>query len=317
MKLANVRYQNRDLVVIAADGGRLVDVNALEPFRYQPLVKMLDLIRGGAEPIEGLRKALAGDGVRQAAEIPLEEVTWYPPVRRPGKIYAVAMNNAASNGHALDHPAFTLKPASCLIGHREPIRIRKYYGSVHPEPELAAVIWKSMRDVPASKALEYVFGYTIFDDLTGSGMREEDRVHAGAKSNGAAHPESLSYAGRYKGTDSFGVMGPWLVTPDEVANPDALAVSCEVNGHAVADDSTRFYNFKVAEVLSYISHFHTLDAGDVVSFGRAHDPAKANGLHRTDLQSAGGPVHVAIERLGRQENTVLIENEPLGEWRLR
>jgi 2-keto-4-pentenoate hydratase/2-oxohepta-3-ene-1,7-dioic acid hydratase in catechol pathway len=320
MKLANVRYQDSDLVVLAVADGRLVNVNELEPFRRQPLVKMLDLIRAGAEPIDLLRKALAGD-TSKLSEIPPDKVTWYPPVRRPGKVYAVAMNNAASNGHGLDHPAFTLKPASCLIGHREPIRIRRYYGSVHPEPELAAVIWTSMRDVPASKAIDFVFGYTIFNDITGSGMRAEDRVrHAGngAKSNGAAHPEPPpSYAGRCKGTDSFGVMGPWLVTPDEVPNPDALGVSCEVNGQAVADDSTRFHNYKVAEVLSYISHFHTLDAGDVVSFGRAHDPAKANGLHQTDLQSSGGPVHVAIQGLGRQENTVLIENASLGEWRLR
>src|SRR5690606_25386388 len=108
------------------------------------------------------------------------EVAWLPPVRRPGKILCVAMNNSASNERKIsapDHPAFFLKPPSCLVGHLEPIRIRRYYGSVHPEPELALVIGTPARDVPAARALEHVFGYTIMNDVTGNGMRAEDRFH--------------------------------------------------------------------------------------------------------------------------------------------
>ena len=193
---------------------------------------------------------------------------WYPPVRRPGKICAVAMNNSSSNERKIsapDHPAFFLKPASCLVGHREPIRIRPYYGSVHPEPELAVVIGRMTRDVPATSALDAVYGYTIFNDITGNGMRAEDRFHywaVYAKKDDPSQTERveqhLSYAGRYKGTDTFGAMGPWLVTKDEIANPDDLAVTCKVGGELIAEDSTRYYNYKVAEVVSFISQFHTL-----------------------------------------------------------
>ena len=89
---------------------------------------MLDIIRGG----EPLRQALAAelDKIRnddRVARIPAADVRWYPPVRNPGKICAVAMNNSSSNERKIsapDHPAFFLKPPSCLVGHREPIRIR-------------------------------------------------------------------------------------------------------------------------------------------------------------------------------------------------
>ncbi|NIV16977.1 MAG: hypothetical protein GWN47_00880, partial [Woeseiaceae bacterium] len=108
---------------------------------------------------------------------------------------------------APDHPAFFLKPASCLIGHKDAIEIRSYYGSVHPEPELAVVIGSKARDVDAADALEVIFGYTIFDDFTGNGMRAEDLFRYYALYSSDDDPnklerreQHLSYAGRYKGT---------------------------------------------------------------------------------------------------------------------
>jgi 2,4-didehydro-3-deoxy-L-rhamnonate hydrolase len=217
-----------------------------------------------------------------------------------------------------------LKPASCLVGHREPIRIRPYYGSVHPEPELAAIIGRPTRDVPAASALDAVYGYTIFNDITGNGMRAEDRFHywaVYAKKDDPSQTERveqhLSYAGRYKGTDTFGAIGPWLVTKEEVANPDDLAVTCKVGGELIAQDSTRYYNYKVAEVVSFISQFHTLMPGDVVSLGTAFKAgAGRKSIHQANFQTVAGPVEVGIEGLGTQENPILIEEKELGAWRL-
>jgi 2-keto-4-pentenoate hydratase/2-oxohepta-3-ene-1,7-dioic acid hydratase in catechol pathway len=145
------------------------------------------------------------------------------------------MNNSASNERKIsapEHPAFFLKPASCLIGHHQAIEIRSYYGSVHPEPELAVVIGEAARDVDAKNAADHIFGYTIFDDFTGNGMRSEDlfRYYALYLSDDdpgklERREQHLSYAGRYKGTDSFGAMGPWLVTRDEIPDPDNLCRS--------------------------------------------------------------------------------------------
>jgi 2-keto-4-pentenoate hydratase/2-oxohepta-3-ene-1,7-dioic acid hydratase in catechol pathway len=329
MKLASVYYRGRDLVVTELDQGELVGIASLPGLQSNPPVDVLDIIRGGEPLREALRESL--EKIRNdesIARIPAAGVRWYPPVRRPGKICAVAMNNSSSNERKIsapDHPAFFLKPASCLVGHREPIRIRRYYGSVHPEPELAVVIGRVARDVPAKSALDAVFGYTIFNDITGNAMRAEDRFHYWAVYAKEDDPsetkrveQHLSYAGRYKGTDTFGAMGPWLVTKDEIANPDELAVTCKVGGELIAEDNTRYYNYKVAEVVSFISQFHTLHPGDVVSLGTAFKPGQGRkSIHTANFQTVAGPVEVAIEGLGVQENPILIEDKELGEWRLR
>ena len=330
MKLASIRYRNDDLVAVALSADHLVDVNRLlARASSAPLTSMLEVIRGGPSLLRTIDSAL--QAVRQnpdsVPKIAGDDVSWYPPVRQPGKICAVAMNNSASNERKIsapDHPAFFLKPASCLVGHREPIRIRRYYGSVHPEPELAAVIARETRDVAARDALDAVFGYTIFNDITGNGMRSEDRFHYWAVYAKKGNPneterveQHLSYAGRYKGTDTFGAMGPWLVTKDEVANPDDLTVQCKVAGETIAQDSTRYYNYKVAEVVSFISQFHTLHAGDVVSFGTAFKPAaNRKSIHHANFQSVPGPVEISIEGLGTQLNPVIVEDKEIGEWRL-
>jgi len=329
MKLASIRYRGRDIVAAELAPGELVGIAAL-PGR-QPAhapVDMLDVIRGG----EPLRQQLVAslDKIRNdgsVARIPAAEVTWHPPVRRPGKICAVAMNNSSSNERKIsapDHPAFFLKPASCLVGHREPIRIRPYYGSVHPEPELAVIIGRETRDIPAASALDAVYGYTIFNDITGNGMRAEDRFHywavyakQGSPNETERVEQHLSYAGRYKGTDTFGAMGPWLVTKDEIVNPDDLAVRCTIHGEIIAEDSTRYYNYKVAEVVSFISQFHTLQPGDVISLGTAFKPAASRkSIHTANFQTEAGPVEISIDGLGTQENPVVVENKEIGSWRL-
>ena len=336
MKLASVRYRDRDLVAAKVGPGELVAIESLLalplPLAARPAgapqQKMRDLIRGGPTLLGALAQGLEiARAARSVERIPASAVRWHPPVRRPGKICAVAMNNSASNERkvsAPDHPAFFLKPASCLVGHNEPIRIRSYYGSVHPEPELALVIGREVREVPATRALDAVFGYTIFDDITGNGMRAEDRFHyyalypkKGSPNETERVEQHLSYAGRYKGSDTFGAMGPWLVTKDEIPNPDDLAVRCSVGGELVADDSTRYYNYKVAEVVSFISQFQTLQPGDVVSLGTAFKPGAARkSIHTANLQTVLGPIEITIEGLGVQTNPVIVEEREIGAWRL-
>jgi 2,4-didehydro-3-deoxy-L-rhamnonate hydrolase len=328
MKLASIHYRGRDLVVTELAAGELAAIASLPGRKSAQPVDMIDIIRGGEPLKQALLESL--DKIRgdeSVARIPAADVRWHPPVPRPGKICAVAMNNSSSNERKIsapDHPAFFLKPASCLIGHREPFRIRPYYGSVHPEPELAVVIGRQTRDIPATSALDAVYGYTIFNDITGNGMRAEDRFHywaVYAKRDDPSETERveqhLSYAGRYKGTDTFGAMGPWLVTKDEIANPDDLTVTCKVGGELVAEDSTRYYNYKVAEVVSFISQFHTLWPGDLISLGTAFKPgAGRKSIHSANFQTVTGPVEIGIEGLGLQENPILIEQKEIGAWRL-
>lgn len=210
------------------------------------------------------------------------------------------------------------------MGSGQPLFMRTYYGSMHPEPELAIIIGKTARDVDAVKAKEYIAGYAIFNDITGNGMRAEDLFHYYALYASENNPEQLerreqhlSYAGRYKGTDCFGVLGPWLVTKDEVTDPDNLAVACKVAGETVAEDNTCYYNYKVAEIVSYISQFHTLSPGDVVSCGTAFKPsATRKSIHQANFLVTGGPVEITIENLGTQTNPIVIEDRKIGQWRL-
>lgn len=331
MKLASVRIGSRDVVAVAVDDQRVVPVEALLELGAAAGARaprsMSELIGGGPALLAAIKAAAVtaeDQGFEALACVP---DAWYPPVRRPGKILAVAMNNSASNARKIsapEHPAFFLKPSSCLIGHGEAIRIRPYYGSVHPEPELALVIGRRTRDVAPEDALEAVFGYTIFNDITSNGMRAEDRFHYWAIYADPDNPDAtkkveqhLSYAARYKGSDTFGVLGPWLVTRDEIDNPDELHVECHVGNEMIADDNTRYYNYKVAEVLSFISQFHTLEPGDIVSLGTAFKPgAGRKSIHQANFQTVEGPVRVAIEKLGRQENPITLENKALGRWRL-
>lgn len=332
MQLATVNHRGEDRVVVRLADDRLLGVEALlglTNYGGQAPRDMHSVIEGGTMLRDALGQALAGFDAQTAAAMSLaaEDVIWRPPVPRPGKICGVAMNNAASNARKIrapDHPAFFLKPASCLVGHREPIRIRPYYGSVHPEPELAAVIGTKTRDVPAERALDAVYGFTIFDDVTSNGMRAQDLFHYWAVYAKPDSPDEterveqhLSYAARYKGSDGFGVLGPWLVTRDEIDDPDDLAVECSVGGEVVAQDSTRYYNYKVAEIVSFLSYFLTLHPGDVISFGTAFKPsATARSIHHANLQSVEGPIEIRIDGLGTQHSPVVVENATLGAWRL-
>jgi 2,4-diketo-3-deoxy-L-fuconate hydrolase len=334
MKLATVDYRGEVAVVARVGPEAVIDVNRLLSMNggvaERPRVRsMRQLIEGGPRLLEQLSVAIAAatPQFREAAAVDCRRLRWLPPVVNPGKICAVAMNNSASNERKIsapDHPAFFLKPASCLIGHGQPIRVRPYYGSVHPEPELAVVIGRESRDIPAIDALDAVFGYTIFNDVTGNGMRAEDMFHYFAVYAKDGEPDKterveqhLSYAGRYKGSDSFGVMGPWLVTKDEISDPDNLGVHCRVHGELIAEDSTRYYNYKVAEVISFISYFHTLAPGDVISLGTAFKASEGRkSIHHANFQTVSGPVEIDIDGLGQQRNPIEIEPKELGPWRL-
>lgn len=325
MKLVSFSHRGRDRVGVVRSDGDIVDIGLALAQDPEVPVNMVDFIMLAEKGAILVEKALSSDNA--AAVIAAEEVIYRPPVPYPGKICGVALNNSASNSRKIsapDHPAFFLKPASCLVGHQQPVTVRTYYGSVHPEPELALIIGRITRDVDAAEALEYVYGYSIFNDITGNGMRAADLFHYYALYAAEDDPgrierreQHLSYAGRYKGSDNFGVLGPWLVTGDEVEDPDNLTVRCRVNGEVVAEDNTRYYNYKVAEIVSFISQFQTLYPGDIISCGTAFKPSKnRKSIHQANLQITGGPIEISIENLGIQSNPVKIEKRSIGSWRL-
>jgi len=209
----------------------------------------------------------------------ISEVRLLPPVI-PTKIVCVGQNYL---GHIEEvgapvpkEPIIFLKPPSCLIGHEHPIIYGRDAVRIDYEGELAIVIKDQMKNVSESEALNYVLGYSCFNDVT-----ERNMV--------AQNPFLLSLA---KGIDSFGPFGPWIVTD---LDPNGLMLKTYLNGELKQQDSTQNCVFSVAQVLSYISRYMTLLAGDIVITGTPRGIAP---------MKPGDTVEVAIEGIGTLRNTV-------------
>jgi 2-keto-4-pentenoate hydratase/2-oxohepta-3-ene-1,7-dioic acid hydratase in catechol pathway len=254
------------------------------------------------------------DGFDEA--VPVHGLTWLPPVPRPGKVSCVALNNSANASRIISgpaHPATFNKPTTSLLGHNQPIRLKKEFGRVHPEPELAVVIGAGGADIARDDAMGHVFGYTIINDLTSPTMRAQDTFHYRAIHPGKDGAEGIEYVdtwatypGRYKGTDGFGPIGPWIVTADEIPDPHALTVTCVHRSRVVTEDSTANLTHKVADVVSYLSGYQTLEPGDIIAMGTALQASASGGsaVQNVNLTELGGPIAVTISGIGTLSNPV-------------
>jgi 2-keto-4-pentenoate hydratase/2-oxohepta-3-ene-1,7-dioic acid hydratase in catechol pathway len=296
MRLASFHAGGKDRIGISTDERTLVEISGPR--------SILELIETGQK-------------IRPTAQtFSVDDVTWYAPMRRPSKICCLALNNSANSDRILQgpkHPAMFIKPASALLGHGGAIECKPHYGRVHPEPELAVVIGKTAKNIDARDAYDYVFGYTIHNDITSPTMRAEDTFHYRAIHPKAGDPKAIeyvdtwvSYPGRYKCCDTFACMGPWLVTKEEIADPHNLAVSCSHRGQLVTADNTENLFYKIPEVLQFLSGHLTLLAGDIVSMGTAlKESAQGGAVQNIDLNKLGGPVSVTIEQIGTLINDVV------------
>jgi 2-keto-4-pentenoate hydratase/2-oxohepta-3-ene-1,7-dioic acid hydratase in catechol pathway len=296
VRLASFHARGKDRIGILYGGATLIEISGMH--------SMLELIETGQQTRES------------ADTYSVEEVAWQAPVRRPSKICCLALNNSANSDRILQgpkHPAMFIKPASSLLGHGGDIECKPHYGRVHPEPELAVVIGKTAKNIAAREAYDYVFGYTIHNDITSPTMRAEDTFHYRAIHPRAGDPKAIeyvdtwvSYPGRYKCCDTFACMGPWLVTKDEIADPHNLAVSCSHKGQLFTEDNTENLFYKIPEVLAFLSSHLTLLPGDIVSMGTAlKKSAQGGAVQNIDLNKLGGPVSVTIEKIGTLTNDVV------------
>jgi 2-keto-4-pentenoate hydratase/2-oxohepta-3-ene-1,7-dioic acid hydratase in catechol pathway len=318
MKLASFNWNGRDRIGFALNDTHIADLAEVAAALGRPApADMLALIEAGdagTKLVHDAREFVSKNPGKFTA-ISLAEITWHPPVRRPAKICGIALNNSASDARKIsapDHPLFFLKPASCLVGHKQPIEVYDYYGSVHPEPELAVIIGKTCRNVPAADAMSVVYGYSIMNDMTGNGMRAQDMVHYYALYPSKEDPtkvekreQHLSYTARYKGSDTFGPFGPYIVTKDELKDPHTLDVLCWHKDDLIAEDSTAYYTYSVPRAIEFITKYHSLWPGDVISMGTAFRPKSGQrSLHTANITALGGPVRVTISGIGTLENPV-------------
>jgi 2-keto-4-pentenoate hydratase/2-oxohepta-3-ene-1,7-dioic acid hydratase in catechol pathway len=227
-----------------------------------------------------------------------QPVRYAPVVADIGKLICVGLNysdHAAESGMAVpSEPVLFMKATSSIIGCNDAVVLPR--GSVKSdwEVELGVVIGKRARYVDEASALDYVAGYCVVNDLS---EREYQLERGGQWDKG-------------KGCDTFGPVGPWLVTKDEVPDPQNLDMWLEVNGKRYQTGNTRTMVFTVAQLVSYISRFMTLQPGDVISTGTPPGVGLGQKPNPVYLEP-GDRMRLGIEGLGEQEQTVHAWNEAL------
>jgi 2,4-diketo-3-deoxy-L-fuconate hydrolase len=213
-----------------------------------------------------------------------------PPWSGMGKFICIGLNysdHAAETGAAIPkEPIIFMKPTSALVGCNDPVVLPQ--GSVKGdwEVELGVVIGTKARYVSEADALKHVAGYCVVNDVS---EREYQMERGGTWDKG-------------KGCDTFGPVGPWMVTADEIENPQELAMYLDVNGKRCQNGSTKTMIFGVANLVSYCSRFMTLYPGDLISTGTP--PGVGLGMKPPTYLKAGDEMHLGIAHLGEQRQRV-------------
>jgi 2-keto-4-pentenoate hydratase/2-oxohepta-3-ene-1,7-dioic acid hydratase in catechol pathway len=284
---------------------------------------ILALVEAGPDELAKIRNALQA-GVSGVRKIGLENADWLAPVTRPSKIFGVAFNNQALTEIAHVKPTvpmFFLKPPSALTGHNKPILIGSDYGRTIPELELGVIIGKHCKNVTAGQARDCIFGYTIVNDVTSTGLKfrydsiaidlapnNVEPVHLSWRRRRDENDNELyfTYHTRSKGADTFGPMGPWLTTADEIENPNNLDVRAYADGEPLTVDSTSNYQFRIEEIIAEASRFFTLEPGDIFHCGTTGKGVGkyVRGHLSLDLSRSEPVVSVEISGLGRLSNPV-------------
>ena len=221
-----------------------------------------------------------------------------PPWSGMGKFVCVGLNyadHAAESGLAVPaEPVLFTKHTSTVIGANDPVVLPKGSVKTDWEVELGVVIGRKARYVSEDDALQHVAGYCVVNDIS---EREYQIERGGTWDKG-------------KGCDTFGPVGPWLVTADEVADPQQLAMWLEVNGRRFQNGSTRTMVFGVKQLVSYISRFMTLYPGDLITTGTP--PGVGMGCKPTPVfLKPSDTMRLGIEGLGVQNQTVHAWNPEL------
>ncbi len=290
MKL--VTFANKDKPHIGVLQGEdsdlsVLDLNLLDPSLPTDMLKFLE---EGEATREKTLAALSSN--REFSNLPLKNIRLQAPVPRPGKILCVGLNyrdHAEESEFAIpDTPIIFAKYNNCVIGPYDPIVIPRVTDQVDWEGELGVVIGKAGKYIPESKALDYVGGYVVFNDVSSRDYQFRTSQWTIGKS-----------------FDTFGPMGPALVTTDEIPDPADLNLLTLVNGDVMQKSNTRFLIFSVPYLISYLSSVMTLQPGDLISTGT---PAGV-GSSRDPKQflKPGDVVRVEIDRIGSLENPVIAD----------
>jgi 2-keto-4-pentenoate hydratase/2-oxohepta-3-ene-1,7-dioic acid hydratase in catechol pathway len=277
MKLMRHGAKGAEQPALVDDHGRLRDLSAVMP----------DITAETLQPasLERLRRL-------EPASLPevAKPGRIAPPWSGMGKFLCIGLNysdHAAETGAAIPkEPILFMKPTSALVGPNDAVVLPQGSVKTDWEVELGVVIGTKARYVSEADALKHVAGYCVVNDVS---EREYQIERGGTWDKG-------------KGCDTFGPVGPWMVTADEIENPQELAMFLDVNGKRCQNGSTKTMIFGVANLVSYCSRFMTLYPGDLISTGTP--PGVGLGMKPPTYLKAGDEMHVGIAHLGEQRQRV-------------
>jgi len=266
-------------------GAELVDLARAAPDLPRDMIGLLAAGEAAMETARGATKA-AGD------TIPLSAVTLKAPIPFPGKILAIGLNYgehiAETGREPPKHQIWFNKQHNCANDPFAPINKPVVSDAVDYEAELCFVIGKRCKHVPRERAHEVIGGFFCGNDVS---VRDWQR-----------RTPTMQMG---KSFDTHGPMGPWLVTPDEVGDPQDLSIKCWVNGELRQNSNTRHMIFDIHDQIAHLSQAFTLDVGDVIftgtpdGVGVAKDPPL--------FLKVGDKVRIEIEKLGAMEHEVVLE----------
>jgi 2-keto-4-pentenoate hydratase/2-oxohepta-3-ene-1,7-dioic acid hydratase in catechol pathway len=246
---------------------------------------MIELLRSGRGALERAAAAAVADGPR----LRLDGVHLLAPVPRPPKVLAIGMNYAAHvaelGREAPEYQYWFNKQRTCVVGPGAPVVVPRVSFMVDYEGELAMVVGRRCRNVPVDRALDVIAGFTVLNDVSVRDWQWRTPTFTMGKS-----------------FDTHGPMGPWIVTPDELDDPQDLSLRTWVNDELRQDSSTSDMIFSCAEQIAYLSTGFTLEAGDVIStgtpagVGASFDPPR--------WLVPGDVVRITVEHVGTLENPV-------------
>ncbi|WP_110064556.1 fumarylacetoacetate hydrolase family protein [Cytobacillus oceanisediminis] len=223
------------------------------------------------------------------AVFPISDVKILPPIPSPEKIICVGLNY-------IDHcretgmeppasPVIFSKYANAIVGHHDAVEIPSNSNEVDFEAELAIVIGKEAKHVSEEDANDYVFGYTIMNDISARDLQFKD----GQWSRG-------------KTADTFAPTGPVIVTKDEAGDPHNLSISLELNGEIMQDSNTNNLIFTIPQIISFLSQSMTLRPGDLIATGTP--PGVGMGRSPKVWLKDGDRMSITIEKIGTLSNYV-------------
>jgi 2-keto-4-pentenoate hydratase/2-oxohepta-3-ene-1,7-dioic acid hydratase in catechol pathway len=244
--------------------------------------------------------ALTPDGLAKIAKIDVASLPMVEGeprigacVGKVGKFLCIGLNyadHAAEAGMKLPpEPVLFMKATSCIVGPNDDVVLPRTSVKGDWEVELGVVIGRQAKYVTEDEALDHVAGYCTINDVSERSFQAE---RAGQWTKG-------------KSCDTFGPIGPWVVTRDEIADPQDLKLWCHVNGKPMQNGSTNTMHFGVKHIISYLSQFFTLEPGDVIATGTP--PGVGLGMKPPVFLKAGDVMDVGVEGLGTQRQRVVAD----------